>query len=926
MNRVGTIACAVAVLALVIHNHGHTQGNWEDDPANPQAWTTGNVGIGLSVPLTRLHVEGGSSRFGSATNYGQFDANGNLRFFGTGKYLVPGNTYAFKAPGANSNIGLFFNSTNSRIEFRDNAGTRMFSTDVAGVNAGDGYFNQDLTVLGTVSAATFVGNGSGLTGLPAGSTLSDADSDTKIQVEESPDEDVIRFDVGGTERWTMTGARLEPQNTGFSLFIGWNAGANDDLTLNYNSFVGANAGYSNSTGTSNSFFGYSAGYSNTTGYNNSFFGREAGLFNTTGYQNSFFGNSAGKDNTTGNQNSFFGQAAGNSNTTGNLNSFFGYEAGKFNFDGSDNSFFGNGAGYSNTSGAANSLFGKDAGYSNTTGSDNSFFGYKAGYSNTAFGNSFFGSYAGNSNTTGDYNSFFGSFAGDENTTGYSNSFFGLGAGTDNTTGSRNSFFGKFSGWYNNTGYDNSFFGHEAGTFNTSGSTNCFFGSYAGWANDGDRNSFFGYEAGKFNFDGSDNSFFGNGAGYSNTSGAANSLFGKDAGYSNTTGSENSFFGEDAGFSNTTGNYNSFFGSDAGNDNTTGSYNTFLGLAAGYLNSTGSFNTAIGHGTFLGFAYNNSTAMGSNTACTASDQVRIGNSSVTSIGGYVNWTNISDSRFKKNVQQDVKGLEFIEALRPVSYILDLHAIDDFIAEHYGERETNPARSKYEKESVRYSGFIAQEVEAAAQTVGYDFSGVDAPKNNDDFYGLRYAEFVVPLVKAVQELQAMFEQLSGKPSIPTAPTKAGATPSLETVIAELGVLTERLNRVESTLSKLEKLAKVRSVAEPTEDADPVLLKNQPESINLLAVPEEYEMSVNFPNPFNSLTTVKYAVPAASHVTIEVYSVLGQRVRTLVDELKTAGYHTVQWDGKNEAGQMVSSGTYIYKMQSGDFVHTQKVVMAQ
>ena len=58
----------------------------------------------------------------------------------------------------------------------------------------------------------------------------------------------------------------------------------------------------------------------------------------------------------------------------------------------------------------------------------------------------------------------------------------------------------------------------------------------------------------------------------------------------------------------------------------------------------------------------------------------------------------------------------------------------------------------KESIRQSGFIAQEVEQAALNVNYEFSGVDAPKNENDFYGLRYAEFVVPLVKAVQELSA------------------------------------------------------------------------------------------------------------------------------------------------------------------------------
>ena len=56
---------------------------------------------------------------------------------------------------------------------------------------------------------------------------------------------------------------------------------------------------------------------------------------------------------------------------------------------------------------------------------------------------------------------------------------------------------------------------------------------------------------------------------------------------------------------------------------------------------------------------------------------------------------------------------------------------------------------------FSGFAAQEVEAAASASGYDFSGVDKPKNANDFYGLRYGDFVVPLVKGMQEQQKMIE---------------------------------------------------------------------------------------------------------------------------------------------------------------------------
>ncbi|HMX78752.1 MAG TPA: hypothetical protein PLG91_00485, partial [Ferruginibacter sp.] len=64
---------------------------------------------------------------------------------------------------------------------------------------------------------------------------------------------------------------------------------------------------------------------------------------------------------------------------------------------------------------------------------------------------------------------------------------------------------------------------------------------------------------------------------------------------------------------------------------------------------------------------------------------------------------------------------------------------------------------EKEQLVQSGFIAQEVEAAAKSLGYNFSGIDRPRNEKDLYGLRYAEFVVPLVKAMQEQQALIAAL-------------------------------------------------------------------------------------------------------------------------------------------------------------------------
>ena len=74
---------------------------------------------------------------------------------------------------------------------------------------------------------------------------------------------------------------------------------------------------------------------------------------------------------------------------------------------------------------------------------------------------------------------------------------------------------------------------------------------------------------------------------------------------------------------------------------------------------------------------------------------------------------------------------------------------------GHIDTTNWKGRYDIEKVVFSGFLAQEVEQAARSLEYDFSGVVAPANDKGLYGLRYAEFTVPLVKAVQEQQALIE---------------------------------------------------------------------------------------------------------------------------------------------------------------------------
>jgi hypothetical protein len=92
----------------------------------------------------------------------------------------------------------------------------------------------------------------------------------------------------------------------------------------------------------------------------------------------------------------------------------------------------------------------------------------------------------------------------------------------------------------------------------------------------------------------------------------------------------------------------------------------------------------------------------------------------------------------------------------------------------------------------------------------------------------------------------------------------------------------------------------------------------------VPSSYGLSQNYPNPYNPHTQIAYQLPQAGMVSLKIYNIKGELVRTLIEEYKPAGYHTVTWDGKNEDGMEVSSGIYFYRMVSGDFSATKKMVM--
>jgi len=334
----------------------------------------------------------------------------------------------------------------------------------------------------------------------------------------------------------------------------------------------------------------------------------------------------------------------------------------------------------------------------------------------------------------------------------------------NTTGSFNTASGCYSLSSNSDGNNNTANGYYSLLSNTNGYQNTACGARALQLNDlGDNNCAFGYTALSANLGGSNNTATGTQALYSNNSGFQNTAIGSDALYGNTNGYNNTASGMSALYSNTTGIMNTAVGCNSQSAEVSGWQNTALGASSMEINVTGPYNTAIGFNTGPNDpGFYNTTCLGIDATATGSNMVRIGNGFVGSIGGQVGWTTLSDGRFKENVKADVPGLSFINQLRPVTYQLNREKISEYNG--VAERR-NQIRKKFptvqfqedEKYTLSTTGFIAQEVEAAAKKTGFDFSGVDAPKNDKDMYGLRYAEFVVPLVKAVQELNQKNELL-------------------------------------------------------------------------------------------------------------------------------------------------------------------------
>lgn len=485
------------------------------------------------------------------------------------------------------------------------------------------------------------------------------------------------------------------------------------------------------------------------------------------------------------------------------------------------------------------------------------------------------------NNNGSQNIFVGEGSGEANTTGFGNSAIGYHSLQSNTTGSFNSANGYNSLENNTTGRDNTASGVGSLNKNTTGILNTASGSFSLYSNTV----------------GNSNTAYGARSLYDNTSGITNTAIGYSSLSSNSTGDANTAIGSGSLNRNNTGNYNTAIGVTTLSANTSGSNNTAIGFLSLNKNSTGMMNVAIGAfsqrnnsigqqntaiGSYSGTStsnLNNTTALGYQATVTASNQVRIGNSSVTDIGGQVSWSTLSDGRFKKDLKADVAGLSFVNVLKPVSYQVDM----DKLNTHLGlpdsiqsqMKSLNAGSAMNRVSQGREIGFVAQDVEKAMIETGFQFNGVHVPENEQDHYTIRYAEFVVPLVKAVQELSALVESQ------------------------------------QKQIRDLSQLVKGSSVKDELQEVEN----------NELINGEGVTLFQNNPNPFDQSTAIKMELPEyVKQVDLRIYNLEGKQIdhRPITDR----GQVSISIIGKS-----LDAGMYIYALiVDGKVIDQKRMILTQ
>ncbi len=541
--------------------------------------------------------------------------------------------------------------------------------------------------------------------------LSDMDGDTRIDVEESTNEDTIRFYIAGQEIMHLDSNRLSIATSDSNLVIGHDAGLFNNKS--FNTLLGIRAGYSNVNGIRNTFLGYGVGeYS-------------------IGFENTFIGNLAGYKSETS-LSVLIGDRSGENNK-GFENVYIGYDAGRFDTIGGQNVYIGNEAG------------------KRGSGAFNTNVGYYAGFANTGADNTFLGAFAGQFDKSG-FNTYIGSNAGVQND-GIANVLLGYSAGSNMEQANKNTFLGAFAG-KTSSGDSSVFIGYRAGYSESSSQKLYIENSDADAAN--------ALIYGEF-----DNDLLSiNGNLGINTQAPEGAIHVKHNGsstnpqlilyednasdyarltFQNTSGSTRWTISGKT--SNTNSNaelnfYNSSFGGDIMSLKGTGK----VGIGTTSPSDRLQVNSDLGEDA-LRVQVNGATKMRIHDNGSITVGGNFGTSYALALQNNVDpligqaranaWTTYSDSRIKSNQQPISYGLKEVLQLQPKSYL------------HHSSEYTEEGLSRLKgAQSEATIGFIAQEVQQIIPEVVYE------PENkSEDLWGIDYTKLIPVLTKAIQEQQDM-----------------------------------------------------------------------------------------------------------------------------------------------------------------------------
>jgi hypothetical protein len=245
------------------------------------------------------------------------------------------------------------------------------------------------------------------------------------------------------------------------------------------------------------------------------------------------------------------------------------------------------------------------------------------------------------------------------------------------------------------------------------------------------------------------------------------------------------------------------------------------------------------------------------------------------------------------------LKFINLLKPISYTVDVNALNayydknkkhDSVCERLKKNIPDEANKA---SAITHNGFIAQDVEKAAASLHYNFSGVDKPQTKDGLYGLHYSDFVVPLVKAVQELSRMNDEKDAK------------IDSLQQQFAELKTLVLRKQQAQQQCSPCNAITSAESSVKK----------------NHIELSEEPSLQQNIPNPFTNATSINYNLPQQfSSAKIMITNSSGKVLKEL--NILTPGKGMIQTDAST-----LPSGTYNYTLYvDGKLIASKQMILAK